>query len=697
MHGQSAVRPRVNLVAVPTPDAAPPIAKQVPHIWPRPTGDVDDPWAWLGDRDDPDSISYLEAENRQAHEWFAPHAELTETLFEEIKSRVQETDVAVPVRKDGWWYTARTHEGLSYPIHCRGTSRDTATEHVLLDENVEAADSEFFSLGLFEITPDHSMAAWSADIDGSEMYTVRFRDLTTGADSSDELTETSAWGGAAWSADGTEFFYMRPDDQMRPYQLWRHTIGAPQGNDVLVHEEPDERFYLGVDLSRSGEWIVVESSSKTSSQAWLIPAGQPAAAPRSVRDREPDHEYGIDHWGDRFVVLTNLEAEDFRVMTAQLDAPGDWSELVAHLPGQRIIGVEPFAGHLVVHEWANAQQRLRIVRRDGSVEVIDSGSEPHELELEANPEWTATTLRYMYQSFTTPASVYEVDLGSGERTLLKQTPVPNVDLTHYVATREWATAPDGVQVPVDIVRHRDTTPDGTAPCVVYGYGSYESSMAPWFSAARISLLDRGWTWTLVHPRGGGELGRRWYTDGKLMNKRNTFTDTIACVEHLTAAGWARADAVIIRGASAGGLLVGACITMRPELFNAVVAEVPFVDVVNTMSDPTLPLTITEWEEWGDPRSEPAASYMASYSPYDNTASVAYPAMYITAGLNDPRVSYHEPAKWCAKLRAMRTNSRPLVMKTEMGAGHGGPSGRYDRWRDEALVSTFVLAVTQAPH
>ncbi len=681
---------------MPTPDAAPPIAKQVPHIWPRPAGDVDDPWAWLGDRDDPDTISYLEAENRQADEWFAPHADLTETLFEEIKSRVQETDVAVPVRKDRWWYTARTHEGLSYPVHCRGTSRDAATEHVLLDENVEAANSEFFSLGLFEITPDHSMAAWSADINGSEMYTVRFRDLATGADSSDELTETSSWGGAAWSADGTEFFYMRPDDQMRPYQLWRHTISTPQDDDVLVLEEPDERFYLGVDLSRSGEWIVVESSSKTSSQAWLIPAGQPTAAPRSVRDREPDHEYGIDHWGDRFVVLTNLEAEDFRVMTAQLDAPGDWSELVAHVPGQRIIGVEPFADHLVVHEWANAQQRLRIVRRDGSVEVIDSGNEPHELELEANPEWTAATLRYMYQSFTTPASVYEIDLGTGERTLLKQTPVPNVDLTHYVATREWATAPDGVQVPVDIVRHRDTTPDGTAPCVVYGYGSYESSMAPWFSAARISLLDRGWTWALVHPRGGGELGRRWYTDGKLMNKRNTFTDTIACVEHLTATGWARADAVIIRGASAGGLLVGACITMRPELFNAVVAEVPFVDVVNTMSDPTLPLTITEWEEWGDPRSEPAASYMASYSPYDNTASGAYPAVYITAGLNDPRVSYHEPAKWCAKLRAMRTNSRPLVMKTEMGAGHGGPSGRYDRWRDEALVSTFVLAVTQAP-
>jgi oligopeptidase B len=459
-----------------------------------------------------------------------------------------------------------------------------------------------------------------------------------------------------------------------------------------VYEETDERFYLGIDLCRSGKWIVIESSSKQTSQVWVVPSDQPEATPINVRDRVEGVEYSVDHWGDRFVVLTNLEAEDFRVMTAPIDDPGAWTELVPHVAGQRITACEPFESHLVVHEWSNAQQRVRIIRRGGEITVIDLGDEPHELELDANPEWNATTLRYGYQSFTTPASIYELDLDTDERLLLKQTPAPNVDLTQYVATREWATAADGTAVPVDIVRRRDVQPTGDMPCMVYGYGSYESSMSPWFSVGRISLMDRGWAWALVHPRGGGELGRRWYTDGKLLNKRNTFTDTIASVEHLIAAGWAQRDRVIIRGGSAGGLLVGACVTMRPELFAGVIAEVPFVDTVTTMSDPSLPLTITEWDEWGDPRAEPAASYMLGYSPYDNTVATDYPAIYITAGLNDPRVSYHEPAKWCAKLRALRTNRAPLIMKTEMGAGHSGPSGRYDRWRDEALVTTFALVV-----
>ncbi|MCU1359089.1 MAG: ptrB, partial [Ilumatobacteraceae bacterium] len=605
-----------------------PTAKQVPHIWHRPTGDVDDPWAWLRDRDDPDTVAYLEAENQYADAWFAPHHELTETLFEEIKSRVQETDVAVPVRKDGWWYTARTEEGLNYAIHCRGTTRETATDHVLLDENVEATGADFFSLGLFEISPDSTLAAWSSDVDGSELYTLHIRDLTSGTDLDDVLSGTSAWGGAAWSADATQLFYMMPDEQMRPYQVWRHTVGTKQSDDVCIQEEADERFYLGIDLCRSGEWIVMEASSKQTSQAWLIPAGDPLAAPINVRDRVEGVEYGVDHWGDVLVVLTNLDAEDFRVMTAPLDRPGDWTELVAHVPGQRITACEPFADHLVIHEWSNAQQRVRIIRRGGDITVIDLGDEPHELELDSNPEWQTTSLRYGYRSFTTPASIYEHDLVTGERVLLKQTPAPNVDLSLYTATREWAVAPDGTRVPVDIVRHRDARPSGDAPCLVYGYGSYESSMSPWFSVGRVSLLDRGWVWALVHPRGGGELGRRWYTEGRLLHKRNTFTDTIASVEHLIAAGWANRDRVTIRGGSAGGLLVGACMTMRPDLFATVIAEVPFVDAVTTMSDPSLPLTITEWDEWGDPREEPAASYMLSYSPYDNTVPTDYPAVYI---------------------------------------------------------------------
>ena len=672
----------------------PPTAKQVPHTWVRPTGEVSDPWAWLRDRDDADTVAYLEAENAYAAAWLAPHEPLVQTVFDEIKSRVQETDTAVPVRKGPWWYTARTVEGLDYPIHCRGPQRDTADEHVLLDENVEAAGHDYFHLGLFELDPAHRVVAWSSDVDGSELYTLRFRDLATGAELDDVVEGTSAWGGAAWSSDGSDFFYMMPDDQMRPFEVWRHRLGTPQSDDVCVLREDDERCYLGIELTRSERWIVIESASKTSSEVRLLAADQPDLVPRLVRPRTDDLEYSFDHWGDRFVVLTNLDAEDFRVMTAPEDAPDVWTELLPHVPGQRIVGIEPFATHLAVHEWSNAQQRVRIVRRDGTVETLDLGDEPHELELDANPEWDTTTLRYGYQSFTTPASVFELDLASGERTLLKQTPTPNVDLGAYTATREWATAPDGTRVPVDVVRRRDLAADGTAPCLVYGYGSYESSMPPWFSVARLSLLDRGWTWALVHPRGGGELGRRWHTEGKLLHKRNTFTDTIASVEHLRDAGWAHPDRIVLRGGSAGGLLVGACMTMRPDLFHAIVAEVPFVDVVTTMSDPSLPLTVTEWDEWGDPRSEPYASYMLSYSPYDNTVATAYPALLITAGLNDPRVSYHEPAKWCAKLRALRTDDAPMLLRTEMGAGHGGPSGRYERWRDEAIVLTFAMAVTR---
>jgi oligopeptidase B len=653
---------------------------------------VEDPWAWLLSRDDPATIAYLEAENEYSDAWFAQHADLTETLFQELKSRVQETDESVPVLHGGWWYTARTEEGLSYPVHCRGLTRESATDTVVLDENVEAAGGEYFSLGLYHASPDHTLLAWASDNDGSEKYTLRIRDMRTGEDLPDALQGTLAWGGAAWSSDGSRLFYLMPDEQMRPFQLWCHVIGTAQSDDVLVHEELDERFFLGVEEARSLEWIIVESRSKQSGESWLIPANDPEATPAKVRSREEDVEYSIDHWGDRFVVLTNLDAEDFRVMTAPLDAPGEWAELIPHVPGQRITSVDPFADHLVIHEWANAQQRIRILRRSGELRAIDVGADPHSLELDANPEWRTTRLRYAYQSFTTPASIFELDLVTGERELLKQQPTPNVDLSEYIASREWAAADDGTMVPVDIVRRRDQQPDGRAPCLVYGYGSYELSMPPWLSVGRLSLLDRGWTWALVHPRGGGELGRRWYREGRLLAKRNTFTDTVACVEHLVRAGWAKPDGVLIRGGSAGGLLVGACMTMRPDLFRGVVAEVPFVDVVSTMSDPSLPLTVTEWEEWGDPREEPYASYIESYSPYDNTVPAAYPAIYITAGLNDPRVSFHEPAKWCAKLRAVKTNDTPVVMKTEMGAGHGGPSGRYDRWRDEALVTTFCLTV-----
>jgi oligopeptidase B len=672
-----------------------PIAKQVPHTWQRPTGPANDPWAWLRDRDDPDTVAYLEAENRYSDTYFATHSSLVEQLFGEIKSRVQETDLWAPVRHGDWWYVSRTEEGSSYPIHCRGRSAATATEHIVLDENVEAGDHEYFAVNTFDLDPQQHLLAWSSDTDGSEQYTMRFRDLSTGEDLPDEL-EGTTWGGTAWSADGRTLFYVTPDEQMRPSCVWRHRLGTAQSDDVKVYEELDERFYVYIDLSRSQQWIIIDTASKISSEVRLIPADQPDNEPLLVRERTPDLEYGLEHWGDCWVVLTNLDATDFRLMTAPLDAPAKWTELVPHQRGRRIMAAEAFADHLVLHEWLDAQPQLRVLFRDGSEHVLHVADEPHDVELDNNPEWNTTTVRYNMQSLTTPASVYDADVHSGAATLVKQTPVLGIDLSQYSAQRLWATAQDGTKVPVDIVHHRDTAADGTAPLAVYGYGSYEASTPPWFSVARFSLLDRGVVWALVHPRGGGELGREWYLQGRLEHKRNTFTDTIASVEHLTAAGWGDRQKVSLRGGSAGGLLVGACVTMRPELFRAAVAEVPFIDVVTTMSDPSIPLTVTEWEEWGDPRAEPMASYMLSYSPYDHTGSVDYPAIYITAGLNDPRVSYHEPAKWIAKLRAVRTNDATLIMRCEMGAGHGGPSGRYETWRDEARTLAFILAETSDP-
>lgn len=670
-----------------------PAAQHIPHIWQRPTGQVSDPFAWIREKSDPATIAYLEAENAHSAEWFAERADLVETLFSEIKSRVQETDMSPPVEHQGWWYVTRTVEGQSYPIHCRARTaqeaNDPAQAEIMLDQNLEAEGHEYFDLGVFDLSPDHSHAAWSADINGDEHYTMRIRDLTTGVDLTDEIPDTT-WAGSAWSRDGHYLFYVTADAQERPFQVWRHRIGDPVTADQCIFTEEDERFFLGIGTTRSDEWIVIHAGSKTSAEQWLIPADQPLADPICVRPRTEDLEYELDHWGDQFVILTNLDALDFQVMTAPLEAPGLWTNLISHEPGQRITGVETFASHLVIHRWTNAQPGLVIRERSGETWSVPVMDEPHDVGLGPNPEWTSRRLRIGYQSLTQPATVAELDLDTRTHTIIKTTPTPNVDLDMYRAERIWVTAADGAQVPVDLIRHRDT--HGPTPVVLYGYGAYEASLPPWFSVARLSLIDRGVTWALAHPRGGGELGRNWYLQGKLLNKATTFTDMIAVGEHLIAAGICTPDGLAVRGGSAGGLMVGACVTMRPDLWRAAVAEVPFVDIVSTMSDPTLPLTVTEWEEWGDPRTEPFASYMESYSPYDNTVSADYPAIYITAGLNDPRVSYHEPAKWIAKLRLVRTNEEPLLMRIEMGAGHGGPSGRYESWRDEARVLSFLLSV-----
>jgi oligopeptidase B len=650
----------------------------------------------MRDLDDPELLAYLRAENEAADAFFAPHSEVIETVFGEIRSRVQETDLSTPVEFGPWWYVTSTTEGSSYPVHHRGPDAARAADQILLDENVEAGGHDYFDLGAFDVSVDHRFVAWSSDTVGDERYTLRIRDLTTGTDLDDRLDDT-ANAGVAWSGDGAWLFYVTADEQQRPSTVWRHRIGTERTDDVCVFDEPDERFFVGVGSTRSEAWIVISAASRTSADVRLIDPDDPTAEPRVVLPRRDDVEYGIDHWGDSFVMHTNDDAVDFRVLVAPEGAdwvePSAWSELIAHEPGRRIIAVDAFADHLLIHEWAAAQPRLRLVFRDGSERLVDLGAEPHDVEPTANPEWNTDTVRFTVQSLSRPTTVYDEHVHTGERTLLRQIPTPNVDLDAYRSERIWAAAADGTRVPVDVVHHVDTPLDGTAPGVLYGYGAYEASLPPWFSVARLSLLDRGWVWALAHPRGGGELGRQWYLDGKLEAKQNTFGDMIACGEHLVAHGFIAPDRLALRGGSAGGLLVGACMTQRPDLFASVVAEVPFVDVVNTMSDRTLPLTVTEWEEWGDPRTEPYASCMLRYAPYDNTLPADYPAIYVTAGLNDPRVSVHEPAKWVARLRDVSTGSAPIVLRTELDAGHGGPTGRYDAWRDEARTIAFLLATT----
>ena len=667
---------------------ATPLAPQRNHQWERPTGIVPDSFAWLADKDDPETLSYLTAENAYADTWFAPHSEQIEELFQEIKSRIKEDDVAPPVQKGNWWYTTKTQTGKSYATHTRGQSSETATEHVVLDENIEAENHEYFAISAFDISTDEQMLAWSSDTDGSELYDLRIRNITTGQDLDDLVPETS-WGGTAWSLDDQWIFYVRPDDAMRPWQVWRHRIGTDAKDDIKVFEEPDERFFVGIDRTRSDKWIVIESSSRTSSEAWIIAADEPTASPRCFTTREDNLEYSIDHWGNRFVILTNKVGIDFAVMTASEDDTSTWTPFIPHVEGDRIVQFDCFADHAVMQRWSKGQQIISVVARDGGISPIAISDEPHEAELDSNPSFSTDGVRFSFQSLTTPASIAWYSITDGVISVLKQTEVPNTDLSLYTSSRTWATTDDGTLVPIDIVHHRSTPIDGSAPTLIYGYGSYEVSLPPWFSAARLSLLDRGWVWALVHPRGGGEMGRNWYDNGKLLNKRNTFTDTISCARHLVATKVSAANKLVIRGGSAGGLLVGACITIAPDVFAGAIAEVPFVDVVNTMSDPSLPLTVTEWEEWGDPRAEPYASYIASYSPYDNTIATTYPSLYITAGINDPRVSYHEPAKWVARLRSVSPQTT-VVFRCEMGAGHGGPSGRYDRWRDEARTLVFAM-------
>lgn len=686
----------------------PPVAKRVPTTRSVHGDDVVDEYAWLIDRDDPDSLAYLEAENAYTAAATQHTAALQGEIFDEIKRRTLETDLSVPSREGEWWYYTRTVEGSQYPIHCRSRTEPSlpddptqpidspADEQVLVDQNELAGESPYFGLGAFDVSPDGRLLAFSTDYDGSEKYTLRFKDLERDVMLPDEVPGT--YYSTAWSADGSTFFYTTVDAAMRPYRVWRHVLATPAEDDVIVHEETDERFFAGVGLTRSRAFLVVHVSSQVTSEARILASDDPGGEFVVVEPRRQGVEYSVDHSGRYLYVVHNDGAENFELAKMPVHTPGreHWQPVLGHRADTRITGVDAFAGHLVVS-----------LRREGStglhvVPLADGEPAPgHDIEFAeevrtvgpgGNPEFDTATFRLGYTSLVVPSSVYDYDVPTRELFLRKRQPVlDGFDPGSYESMREWATAPDGTLVPISVVKRRDTPADGSAPCLLYGYGSYEASMDPWFSIARLSLLDRGFVFAIAHIRGGGEMGRRWYEDGKLLAKRNTFTDFVACAERVVEARLTSADRLVGRGGSAGGLLIGAVANLAPEAFTALVGEVPFVDALNTILDPTLPLTVIEWEEWGNPvDSAEVYGYMKSYTPYENVQARAYPAILATAGLNDPRVGYHEPAKWVARLRATATGDRPLLLKTEMGAGHGGPSGRYDAWRDEAFVLAFVV-------
>jgi oligopeptidase B len=683
--------------------ATPPVAKRVPSERTHHGDTVVDEYAWLAAKDDPETIDYLKAENAYTEAATAHLASLRESLFEETKRRTQETDLSVPTRKGRYWYYTRTVEGQQYGIQCRRAVHDGETappstadgapldgEEVLLDGNALAEGHDFFALGTFDVSSDGRWLAYSTDFAGDERFTLRVKDLSTGEVLPDEVPD--AFYGSAWSADGSTLFYLTVDEAWRPHRVLRHAIGTPPADDVVVYQEDDERFWVGVELTRSEKFIVIEAHSKVTSEVRVIPASNPTGEPAVIAPRRQGLEYSIEHHGHRFLVLHNDGAEDFALAYTSADAPGEWTPLIPHTPGTRLESVDAFAGHVVVSLRKDGLTGLRVIS-DGSTDSYDIAfPEPlYSVGLESNPAYDTTSVRLHYASFVTPDSVYDYDLVTREMVLRKQKPVlGGFDPAGYEQHRDWAVADDGTRVPVSLVCKAGTPKDGSAPCVIYGYGSYEASMDPWFSIPRLSLLDRGVIFAVAHIRGGGELGRRWYEDGKMLAKKNTFTDFVACARHLVKAGWTSTERLVARGGSAGGLLMGAVANLAPDAFTGVVAQVPFVDALNSILDPSLPLTVTEWEEWGDPLHDPEVyAYMKSYTPYENVTAVEYPAILAVTSLNDTRVLYHEPAKWVAKLRATAP-AGSYLLKTEMGAGHGGPSGRYDAWKEEAFVAAWIL-------
>jgi oligopeptidase B len=670
----------------------PPVAKKITRSVGAHNDERSDDYYWLRQRDDPDVIAYLEAENAYAEERLAHTRKLQDSLYDELVARMQENDVSVPTRVDDYFYYTRTEKGKQYETHCRKHGSLHAKEHVVLDENELAKGHKYFAVGTFSVSPDHRLVAYSVDIDGSEAHTLYIKDIATGRIIEEGIPNT--YYNVEWANDSRTLYYTTLNEAKRPHKLFRHTLGTPSSEDALLYNEQDESFFLGLSKTRTRRFIVVNLGSKTTTEVHVLDADDPAAGLRVIHPRRHEMEYHIAHHGDVFYILTNDYARNFKLMEAPVSDPSieNWVEVMPHRRTVKIDDIDVFRDHVVVYEREDGLKRIRIRDLRTLDEHLIQFPEPtYTFWAGENPEFNTRILRFNYTSLVTPRSVIDYDMDSREQTLMKRYDVPGgYDPADYVTTRIFASAYDGTKVPISLVHKKGLKRNGGNPLFMYGYGSYGASIEPSFVANRLSLLDRGFVYAIAHVRGGGEMGRHWYDQGKLLNKRNTFTDFIACAEHLIERGYTSAGKIACYGGSAGGLLVGAVVNMRPDLWGAVLSHVPFVDVLNTMLDETIPLTVLEYEEWGNPKDKKYYEYIRSYSPYDNLRAQYYPPILVTGGINDPRVQYWEPAKWTARLRALKMDDNPLLLRTKMSEGHTGASGRYDYLRDVALDYAFVL-------
>ncbi len=669
----------------------PPVARQIPKVDTL-HGEVRvDDYFWLREKTNPEVTAYLEAENAYTTQKMKHTEALQDKLYQEMLGRIKETDLSVPVFDTGWWYYSRTEQGKNYPIFCRKRGSLSAPEEVYLDQNALAEGKKFHALGGVDVSPDGETLLYLEDLTAFREYTLYVKDLKTGK-IVDQIP--NVWNGTAWANDNKTFFYMTADSAKRGNTVWRHVIGTPREQDAKVFEEDNVLNNVGVQRSRSGKYVFITADGFTSSEWRIIPTASPTREPRVVAARRPNVEYSVDHADGFFLILTNDSATNFRIVKAPEDNPGpaNWVDWLPHRDSVFVEGVDAFKNFVVVSERSGGLRRLRVADlKNNKTHYVTFPEKAYGVYPGGNPEFNTQTYRFSYSSLVTPNSVYDYDLATRKRELKKRQEIPSgYDANSYEVQRFMAPARDGVSVPVSVLLRKGTQLDGSHPLLLYAYGSYGFTLEPTFNSNVLSMVDRGFIYAIAHIRGGQEMGRRWYDDGKMLNKKNTFNDFIDVAEELIRRKYTTSERLVANGGSAGGLLMGAVANMRPDLFRAIVADVPFVDVINTMSDASLPLTAQEWEQWGNPAVPEQYAYMRSYSPYDNVAAKDYPWMLVTTSLNDSQVMYWEPAKWVARLRSLKTDQNPLYLKTNMAGGHGGSSGRYERLHEAAFRYAFMM-------